>query len=381
MRLSKCRKCGCMKGTLENLKSSLPLLKIKDAKELLRHVNEWSEQLEPLEYPCFGCKYCIPPEAMTLLTSKYPALASATLSNCEFEASNASWPSIEGEYTVLDKSAPVAVSTLASVKLEEKLARLKPAGLCIIGKTETENIGIDKIVTNIISNPGIRSLIVAGKDPEGHQSGKTLLALWKNGVDKKMRVIGSKGRRPILKNITPSDVTAFQKQIRIDDMIGCEKTKTLTKKINELSQKAASASPSLKTVHGFIPFGTKSLSSCGCHGDCGDQAAMSISLPKPAASVPTVTVKKHSKSSVKLDKAGYFVILPSKKNGSILVEHYSYDNKFLRKIRGRNSRDIYFTIINNKWVTELSHAAYLGKELARAELSLKKGFKFVQDGA
>jgi tetrahydromethanopterin S-methyltransferase subunit A len=84
---------------------------------------------------------------------------------------------------------------------------------------------------------------------------------------------------------------------------------------------------------------------------------------------------------VKLDKAGYFVILPSKKNGSILVEHYSYDNKFLRKIRGRNSRDIYFTIINNKWVTELSHAAYLGKELARAELSLKKGFKFVQDGA
>jgi len=38
-------------------------------------------------------------------------------------------------------------------------------------------------------------------------------------------------------------------------------------------------------------------------------------------------------------------------------------------------------IINNKWVTELSHAAYLGKELTKAELSITKGFKFVQDGA
>jgi tetrahydromethanopterin S-methyltransferase subunit A len=73
--------------------------------------------------------------------------------------------------------------------------------------------------------------------------------------------------------------------------------------------------------------------------------------------------------------------LPSKKKSSILVEHYSYDNKLLRKLEGKSSRDIYLTIITNKWVSELGHAAYLGKELARAELSIKKGFKFVQDGA
>ncbi|HBH61157.1 MAG TPA: hypothetical protein DDX85_05325, partial [Nitrospiraceae bacterium] len=41
MRLSKCRKCGCMRGTLENLHVSLPLLKLKDAAELLHNVNEW----------------------------------------------------------------------------------------------------------------------------------------------------------------------------------------------------------------------------------------------------------------------------------------------------------------------------------------------------
>ena len=124
MKLARCRKCGCMKGTLENLKASLPLLKMKDSKELLQNVNEWYEQLTPLEYPCLGCKYCIPPEAMTWLTNKYPVLTSATLSHSEIQVDDSSWPPVEGEYTVLDKNAPVAVSTLSSVKLEDKIAKL-----------------------------------------------------------------------------------------------------------------------------------------------------------------------------------------------------------------------------------------------------------------
>ena len=372
MKLSRCRKCGCMKGTLENLKASLPLLKMKDAKELRKNVMEWQDQLEPLAYPCFGCKYCIPPEAMTMLTTKYPVLASATLSSCEIKINDSSWPPVEGEFTVLNRNAPVAVSTLASVKLEDKIAKLKPEGLCIIGKTETENIGIDKMIKNVISNPSINSLILAGKDTEGHQSGKTLLALWKKGVDKNMRVIGSKGRRPILKNVTRTDVDKFRRQIKIEDMMGSENTRNLVKKIKELSKNSVGSA------------------SCGCGDDtCAPQPAtvqikttfMAMPALKPAASVPTVKAKRQSKTTIKLDKAGYFVILPSKKNSTILVEHYSYDNKLLRKIEGKNGREIYFTIINNKWVTELSHAAYLGKELTKAELSIKKGFKFVQDGA
>ena len=172
MDLSRCRKCGCMKGTLENLKASLPLLKITDSKELLDNVNEWYGQLTPLEYPCLGCKYCIPPEAMTWLTAKYPVLTSATLSTCEITVNDDSWPPVEGEYTVLDSSAPVGVSTLASVKLEEKIVKLNPEGLCMIGKTETENIGIDKIVKNVVSNPAISFLILAGKDTAGHKAGR-----------------------------------------------------------------------------------------------------------------------------------------------------------------------------------------------------------------
>lgn len=35
----------------------------------------------------------------------------------------------------------------------------------------------------------------------------------------------------------------------------------------------------------------------------------------------------------------------------------------------------------NGWVTQLGHAAYLGRELMRAAFSLKHGFRFIQDGA
>jgi tetrahydromethanopterin S-methyltransferase subunit A len=366
MRLAKCRKCGCMRGTLENLKASLPSLNMKEARGLSKNVNEWLKELEPIEYPCFGCAYCIPPEAMTKLTSKFPSFASSTLITCDFEERKNSWPHVAGEYTVLDKSAPVAVSVLASTPLEEKLAQLKPTGLCIIGKTETENIGIDKIVKNVITNPALKYLIIAGKDSEGHQAGKTLLALWENGVDNNMRIIGSAGRRPILKNVSVSDVNRFRKQIEIDNQIGCKNVKTLSNRIKELSRK-----------HSEIPCVT-SVSSCGCN-DCHDQTP--VFMPQPAETVSKIKARKYGKEEVKLDKAGYFVIIPSKKDKTITVEHYSYNNKLLRTIEGKYSRDIYLTIIFNNWLTDLSHAAYLGKELEKAELSIKKGFKFVQDGA
>ncbi len=373
LRLSKCRKCGCLRGTLENLKRSLPTLRVKDARELLEKINTWYEQLEPQAYPCYGCKYCIPPEAMNLLIQKYPSLASTTLATCEIKISDDSWPPVEGEYTVIDKYAPVAVSVLASTKLEEKLARARPTGLCIVGKTETENIGIDKVIKNVISNPAIKTLIVAGKDPEGHRSGNTLVCLWKNGVDKNMRVIGSEGRRPVLKNVTKRDVEKFRRQVTVEDMIGCENSRTLIKKIKDLSGDYVCTPECVCHTEGVtevqplkITF-SKNTMSCECNDTDID-------------GVPYIRAKKHD-DNVKLDRTGYFVIIPSKKKKTIVVEHYSYDNKLLRRIEGENSRDIYLTIIENGWVKELSHAAYLGKELTRAELSIKKGFKFVQDGA
>lgn len=364
MGLGKCRKCGCMRTTLVNLSTSLLSVNEDDARSLHEDVCRWMNELEPMEYSCFKCKFCIPPEAMSLLTAKYPAMAALSLGDsCGFEVAGDTWPPVIGEYFVVEKNAPVAVSTLANENLPQELAALTPKGLCIIGKTETENIGIDKIVKNVVSNPALRFLIVAGKEPEGHKSGESLIALGINGVDGEMRIIGSTGRRPVLKNVTGKEVEDFRKQVRIENMLGCEDAQELISRIKELSEQVPASSAQT---------GRKRFS-----------IGKTETKAKSAPAVPsTPRVKAEAKSqSVALDKAGYFVILPSKKDGAILVEHYSYDNKLLRIIEGETSRDIYLTIINNNWVSDLTHAAYLGKELTKAELSMKEGFKYVQDGA
>ena len=67
-----------------------------------------------------------------------------------------------GEYHVLalDEKHPVAVSTLGDCELPDLLAAKNPKGLCVIGKTETENIGIEKIIQNTLAAPTIRYLLL-----------------------------------------------------------------------------------------------------------------------------------------------------------------------------------------------------------------------------
>ncbi len=354
VKLSKCKKCGCMKDILENLNLILPKIKSKKAKELETLVIHWQKQLEQTKYSCLGCEHCYPAVVTNIINQALPENAQALTSTCSFEVRDQTWPPVPGEYFAVRDSpnCSVAVSTLASDGLAETLANMKPKGLCIVGKTETENIGIDKIVKNTITNPSIRFLIVAGKDPEGHQSGKTLLALVQNGVDENIRVIGSPAINPILKNVTMEEIETFRKQVQVIDMLGCEKPSEIIKQITHLSN-------SVKK-------------SCSCK-EC-NESTRSIHV----TTAPVIQATKKAKLAP--DKSGYFVIIPQSPN-KIIAEHYSYDNTLLRIIEGTDAQSVYSAIVEGGWVSQLSHAAYLGKELAKAELSLELGFRYVQDTA
>jgi len=353
--LAKCRKCGCMKETLENLRASLSSLQSEDSLDLPGTIELWLKQMEPIKYACLGCEHCFPAVAMNVFNQAFPEAAKAESLSCAFEVREQTWPPVPGEYFAFcdGPSCPVAVSTLASVELAETLSSIRPKELCIVGKTETENIGIDKIIKNTITNPTIRFLLLTGKDPNGHLSGRALLALWRNGVDENMRVIGSLGKHSILRNVSREEVEAFRKQVKVVDMIGCEDPYQIIQKIKELSQQVS------------VP--------CGCE-KCTEETK-----PVEISTVPVIQAKEPAK--VEMDKAGYFVIIPQPAKKIITVEHYSYDNKLLRVIEGKEARNLYRTIIENGWVTQLTHAAYLGKELEKAELSIKLGFKYIQDRA
>jgi len=51
-----------------------------------------------------------------------------------------------------------------------------------------------------------------------------------------------------------------------------------------------------------------------------------------------------------------------------------------RAVRGRHWEDVLYTILSHNEVTLLDHAAYLGKELYKAEMAIRYGRSFEQDG-
>lgn len=263
-----------------------------------------------------------------------------------------------GDYHVLalGPEYPIAISTLSNIELADQLAELPLGGVCIIGKTETENIGIEKIIQNVLATPSITYLVLCGKDSEGHFSGHTMRALAANGVDDKMRVIGSKGKKPVLANLTMEEVQAFRNQINVIDLIDCEDLSRILDKVHELQELRTTAHDAAVLVPTEAGY------------PAGDKTEI-------------VRAGEKDPNKVTLDIAGYFVIVPKPERNLILVEHYSNKNKLLRIIQGTDARNIYWTIIENGWVTEMSHAAYLGKELTMAEISMKSGFKYIQDKA
>jgi tetrahydromethanopterin S-methyltransferase subunit A len=262
------------------------------------------------------------------------------------------WPFVPGSYFVTNPAAPVAVTTLGSVALAEEVSRNPPPDLCIVGKVETENIGIEKIVKNVLSNPAIRYLICAGNEPPRHLTGATLLALFENGIDDNRRIPGAPGMRPVLPNTSAAEVRAFRAQVQPIEMIGCTDIPAIHARVTELAQTAGAGTPS---------------------------PSRAPAAPVGAMQVEHVAATGTDPQRIKLDRAGYFVIHIA--GDALLAEHYGYDDRLIRVIEGRDARSIYLTLIRNGWVSSLDHAAYLGKELARAESSLKHGRGYVQDGA
>lgn len=148
------------------------------------------------------------------------------------------WPIVVGEYSVGDPQSCVAVTTLGS-HLSDFPVR---AGAAISGPTKTENIGIERLVANVISNPNIRFLVVAGAEVKGHITGDAIVSLHKNGV-KDNRIVGARGAIPYIENLPPEAIERFQKQVEIIEMIGTEDEAAITKAIQDAIAKDPGAYP------------------------------------------------------------------------------------------------------------------------------------------
>jgi len=143
------------------------------------------------------------------------------------------WPLIKGDFHSGDANSPVAVVTMGSHLDEQGIC---DAGAALCGSCKTENLGLEKVIANVIANPNIRFLLLCGTEVKGHLSGQTLVALHKGGV-KDGRVVGAEGAIPFIENLNDAAIKRFQEQVEIVNIMESEDIGAIKAKINELKAK------------------------------------------------------------------------------------------------------------------------------------------------
>jgi tetrahydromethanopterin S-methyltransferase subunit A len=137
-----------------------------------------------------------------------------------------SYPPEEGRYLRGNDYSPVAVAVILVYDQEkappdiENLVRVGlESGAALSGTIQTENIGIEKLIGNIVANPNIRYLVIFGPESPGHQTGDALLMLLENGVDERKRIIGAKALTPYLFNLPMEFIARFRRQVRLINLL------------------------------------------------------------------------------------------------------------------------------------------------------------------
>ena len=136
------------------------------------------------------------------------------------------YPPEEGCYLRGNDFSPVAVVVMLNYPREQTPPEIEQLvqvaiekGAALAGTLQTENIGIEKIVINIVSNPNIRYLVLCGIEVARHNSGDALKCLLENGIDERRTIVGSKAVTPYLFNIPLGSIERFRKQLRLVNLL------------------------------------------------------------------------------------------------------------------------------------------------------------------
>lgn len=338
----KCHACGCFHAAVATLGRT------EAARAALWEVlGRARAALVDRRYDCLGCEVCHPAIAENAFADAFPGEAGGPTCPADAPAGRRGWPPLPGDYEVLRFGAPVAVCTLNSADLCRALAAAAPPGLALTGTLRTENLGIERIVRNVLASPYVRFLVVCGEDGRqavGHLPGQSLVALCRDGVDGAGRIRGAAGKRPILRNVTGDQVEAFRRKVELVPLVG----------ERDLDRVVAA------------------VTACAAR-DPGPLACAPVedAVPVVAAAEPARLV---------LDPAGYLVVYPDARRGLVL-EHYRNDGVLDCVVEGRTPGAVGAAAVARGLVSRLDHAVYLGRELARADESLRAGSAYVQDRA
>jgi tetrahydromethanopterin S-methyltransferase subunit A len=261
----------------------------------------------------------------------------------------AKWPVMPGTYQVGDPNGPVAVCALTSERLVGPLVSVP--GVAIAGMVYTANLGITRIIVNLTSNPAIRFLLICGKDSALFRPGQSLVALYEHGVDGEKRIIKSVGYDPVLPSVDSKQIAQFRSQVEVLDWTGEEDVEVLQDHIKSLA---------VRNPGVFVADQGEATTS-------GSQEEFVLIRPGG------------QREPLIYDPKGYFVITIEPEQKEILLRHYLPDHKPAHEMRGRGATSMLLGLLRDGLVTQLSHAGYLGEELAKAQTAVQFGLRYDQD--
>ena len=340
---AKCAACGCA----HEASAALAALPARAPPRLRDAAQQLAASLTGQRYPCLGCAACWPAEALSALQD-VGLVSEGAACPAEPVAPRPGWPPLPGDYTVLRYSAPVAVCALGDHDLAAAIAARAGPQVAITGTLTTENLGIERLVRNTITNPNLRFVIVCGQEVEqriGHHPGGSLLALAANGTSETGRIIDAPGRRPRLRNLTPAEIAHFRTHTEVIDLIGTGDPAAILAAARQCAARDPGPGPA--------PPG-------------GQAAPVRHAAPAPR----TIA-----------DPAGYLIVHADTARRLLIIEHYRNDGLLTAIIEADGATDGYTSVIAADLVSRLDHAAYLGRELARAEHALRSGTRYRQDAA
>ena len=237
----------------------------------------------------------------------------------------AAWPPHPGDYVLGNPDGTVAICTLSNRDLPVSLIAAGEPAVAIAGRCDTENIGVEKVVLNLLANPRIRWLVICGTEAKGHRAGDAFLRLKERGVNADMRVLESASWRPILKNLTLLDVAQFRQQIDEVNLIGVTDIEGILAAVRSCSHSPVQAFPA-------VP----------------DEAAGRRDTFAAIEHIPAKAPKQ-----LRLDRAGFFIVLLQPQKGLIVCEHYENSGRLAHVIEGRQAALIAATIVERGFVTQL----------------------------
>ncbi|MBI5167332.1 MAG: tetrahydromethanopterin S-methyltransferase subunit A [candidate division NC10 bacterium] len=153
------------------------------------------------------------------------------------------YPPEEGHYLRGNDYSPVAVvvtlnTPYGSIPPEvEELVRVSvETGAALAGTVQTENIGIEKIVANIVANPNIRYLVLCGREVEGHRPGDAIKGLIENGIDGRRTIINCSANTPYLFNIPLEAIQRFRQQVTLVNLLNMTDAEFLKRAVSSCYQ-------------------------------------------------------------------------------------------------------------------------------------------------